>query len=177
MGASVSTLEGYSRRRLYGNPADLSRVLEDTSPSDVRHGVPSDSLRREPPVRPHPFPQRAPRPCRAGGGRISSQYADPSIGTSPPAPRRRLGHGKASPTMLRATSSTPIRCGREIAAAFGDVLLADSAPSELEFHGRPQWQRASPGGSHRWSTSSPPFQPVRARRELYSHLGTITGSS
>ena len=50
VGASVSTLEGYSRRRLHGNPANLSRVLEDMSPSEVRHGVlaiPSDES--------HPF--------------------------------------------------------------------------------------------------------------------------
>jgi hypothetical protein len=55
VGASVSTLEGCSRLRLHGNPADLSCVLEDTSPSDVRHCVPSDSLRREGPSDPIHF--------------------------------------------------------------------------------------------------------------------------
>jgi hypothetical protein len=107
------------------NPADISRVLEDTSPSDVRHGVPSDPSDESRPYDPIRF--LGERLVHAGqeDRRISSQYADPSIAAS---------QGKASPTMLLATSSTPMSVAvAGSAAAFRcDVLLADFAPSELE---------------------------------------------
>ena len=110
------------------------------------------------------------------GGRI---YADPSIGTSPPR-SSPIGTRKGiTDDASRHILDADVRCGREIAAAFGcDVLLADSAPSELEsmldrFNGSARL-RADPIDGVRHRLLSSPFGP---RRELYSHLGTIAGSS